>query len=275
MNKSSPESNEIDTDRIEDKYIVPKDRLVEIKHTVESYLPPYFPEPETIYTINRSIYFDSPDLTFLKQHLSKLDNRRKIRIRCYAPNGIENHIYFVEVKSKQNGQSMKTRVQVSNTGFDAVMKNSQIPIDEDLFLTNEQLPRDDVEKHAKLINYLLLINKAQPVIDITYKRYAHQEHEDLRITMDTNVKVRPLAMIKMEQIKDLQNSDLWDILLKYGNKFSNAEDFILEIKHKQDGDLPPWLDKMLENVDADPEGFSKYVWGMAQVMQQTLHMIKR
>ena len=275
MNNNSPESNEIDVDRIEDKYIVPKERLVEVKHTVETYLPPYFPEPETIYCTNRSIYFDSPDFTFLKQHLQKLDSRRKIRIRTYAPNGIPNHIYFIEVKSKQNGESMKTRVQISENAFHEVMKTSQIPIDEDLYLTNIQLPKDEVEKHAKLINYLLLINKAKPVVDINYKRYAHQEHEDLRITMDTNVRVRPLTIVKLNQIQALQNEDLWDELMKYGNKFSNAEDFVLEIKHKKDGDLPPWLDKMLEGLQIDSEGFSKYVWAMAQIMQQTLNMVKR
>jgi SPX domain protein involved in polyphosphate accumulation len=275
VNNETPESNEIDTDRIEDKYIISKDHFVEVKNTVDSHLPPYFPEPETVYCINRSIYFDSPDLTFLKQHLAGLKNRRKIRIRCYAPNGIPNHIYFMEIKAKNDGESTKTRVQLSNKGFDDVMKNSQITIDEDFFLTNIQLPQDEVEQHAKFINYLLLVNKCKPICDIVYKRYAHQEHEDLRVTLDTNIKVRPLEMIKSSQIKDLQNQDLYDTLMEYGNKYSNAEDFVFEVKHKNKDDLPSWLQEVIDKCDGEEEGFSKYVWAMAKIIESSIHVVSR
>lgn len=273
MKDNGPENNEIDVDRIEDKYILPKEDFIEIKNTVDSNLPPYFPEPETVYCINRSIYFDGPDFTFLKQHLQGLSNRRKIRIRCYAPNGVPNHVYFIEVKAKNDGDSSKVRVQLSNQGFDDVMKKSQITINDDLFLTNIQLPEDEVEQHAKFINYLLIVNKCKPVVDIVYKRYAHQQHEDLRVTLDTNIKVRPLEMIKGSQIKDLQNMDLYDTLMKYGNKYSNAEDFILEIKHKKKDDLPDWLQSLIDDVGGEEEGFSKYVWAMAKVIESSIHVV--
>jgi|SRR5271166_2818262 len=269
-----PESGQIDTDRIEDKYIVPKDCFVEAKEVIQSELPPYFPEPETIYTINRSIYFDSPDFTFLKQHLSGLDNRRKIRIRCYAPNGTPNHIYFIEIKAKNNGDSTKTRLQLSEAGYNYVMAHSQIDINDDLLSTNQDMGSDDeVLQQAKLINYLLHINKCRPVCDIVYKRYAHQKDEDLRVTMDTNLKVKPLQLIKDSQIKDLQNLDLYDTLIKYGEKYSNADNFILEVKHQDKEDLPPWLDQLLEKMDADECSFSKYVWAMAKIIEHSIHII--
>lgn len=269
-----PESGQIDTDRIEDKYIVAKDKFVEAKEVIQSELPPYFPEPETIYTINRSIYFDSPDLTFLKQHLSGLNHRRKIRIRCYAPNGVPNHIYFIEVKAKNDGESTKTRLQLSEAGYNYVMANSQIDVNDDLLSTNQDMGSDDqVLQEAKLINYLLHINKCKPVCDIVYKRYAHQKDEDLRVTMDTNLKVRPLQLIKGAQIKDLQNLDLYDTLIEYGEKYSNADNFILEVKHQDKGKLPLWLDSLLDELQVKEDSFSKYVWAMAKIIESSIHVI--
>lgn len=273
MQNDGKDNNTIDNERIEDKFIVPKDKLIEVKQKVETYLPPYTPDPETIYTINTSIYFDSPDLTFLKQHLNNVDDRRKIRIRCYAPNGTPNHIYFIEVKSKSDEKCIKTRVQLSEQGFQYVMKHYQIMTDEDLFTTNIDLDRDEVEQHCRLINYLLLINKATPVCHIEYRRYAFQKSEEFRVTMDSQIQVKPLRMIKMSAIQDLQNQDIWNELKDYKNKFSNAEDFVLEVKYEKG--YEPWFQKMVDDLDVKKQGFSKYVWAMASVIDSTMNMIKR
>jgi hypothetical protein len=91
--------------------------------------------------------------------------------------------------------------------------------------------------------------------------------------MDTNLKVRPLQLIKAAQIKDLQNQDLYDILIEYGQKYSNADNFILEIKHKKKDDLPAWLDEQEEKIDGDECSFSKYVWAMAKIIESSIHVI--
>src|SRR6267142_2444727 len=157
MDNKKPDNTAIDLKRVEDKFILPKKEFDYVKQTVEKNLPVYSHEPGTHFTVNRSIYFDSPTLTFLKQHLNGIGERRKIRIRTYAPNGTPNYVFFMEVKSKDNGESSKTRVQLSELGFQYVMKNCQIKLDEDLYLVNEDVAKDEVTKHANIINYLLTL----------------------------------------------------------------------------------------------------------------------
>jgi hypothetical protein len=58
-----------------------------------------------------SLYFDTPELAFYRQHHNKQKTRLKIRFRQY----VESHLTFVEVKHKTNtGRSVKQRVPVSS-----------------------------------------------------------------------------------------------------------------------------------------------------------------
>lgn len=263
---------EIQTERIEDKFILSKDNIDYVKSVVEKHLPAYSHEPDTDYVINRSIYFDSPSLTFVKQHLNGVGERRKIRIRTYAPNGQPNHIYFIEIKSKDNGESEKTRVQLSESGFNYVMNHHQIAIDEDLYITNDEVAKDDVTKHANVINYLLALNKATPVVDIHYKRFAFQKHETYRVTIDEDIEYRPLRVIPLNIIQDLRSNDLWNDIEDYKDKFSNEKNFLLECKYQKE--YENWFKIMLKSLDAEEQGFSKYIWSMSNILDSTLNTIK-
>lgn len=274
MNSDSQGGNsEIDLKRIEDKFILPKDELESTKKIIGSHLPEYSHDPGADYTINKSIYFDSPNLTFLKQHLNGIGERRKIRIRTYAPNGVPNHIYFIEIKSKDNGESEKTRVQISELGYQHVMTAHQIKMDEDLYLTNEEVSKDEVTKHANIINYLLALNKATPVVEITYKRCAYQESEKYRVTIDEDIKYRPLRLVTLPTIQDLRNQDLWDEIEKYKDKFSNDKDFLLECKYQDD--YENWFKMMIKGLGVEETGYSKYVWSMSCILNDTLNTIKK
>ena len=265
-------NNEIDLERKEDKYILEKQELVPVKNKIETHLDPYYPDPSTQFVINTSIYFDSPDLTFLKQHLNKLEDRRKIRIRTYAPNGTQESIYFIEVKSKSDGKSLKTRLQINKDGLDYILDNNQIKIDNSLMDANMEMEHDEVLKEAKYINYLMLTNKVRPVCRITYKRYAYQANEEFRVTLDQDLKVTPLEILKMNVIQDIKNQDLWDRLKEFGEKFYNQENFLLEVKHIDNE--PEWIKTMLQDLKVDPTNFSKYVWSMFQIMNNTLKLLK-
>lgn len=266
------DNSPVDQKRTEDKYIVVKEHYTEVKHIVETHLPPYFEETGTVYCINRSIYFDSPELTFLKQHLNKLNDRRKIRIRTYAPNGTWNNQYFLEIKSKTDGTSHKSRLKLNQKAFEYVMMNSQVEINEDLINENSDTARDIVLQQAKLINYLMISNKVKPVVDITYKRYAFQANDSFRATIDQDLKVKPLAIFKMSTVQDLMNQDLWETLKEYGERFSNIEDFILEAKYQKD--VPNWFNEMCNKLELETSPFSKYLWATYQVMNQTMKLLR-
>ena len=57
-----------------------------------------------------SLYFDEEDLKFYKDHHRGKANRMKIRIRKYK----SNDLAFLEVKKKQKGQTMKSRIKSSS-----------------------------------------------------------------------------------------------------------------------------------------------------------------
>jgi hypothetical protein len=58
-----------------------------------------------------SLYFDTPELSFYRQHHNKRKPRLKVRFRQY----VESDLTFVEVKHKTNtGRSVKHRVPVSS-----------------------------------------------------------------------------------------------------------------------------------------------------------------
>lgn len=58
-----------------------------------------------------SLYFDTPDLTFYRQHHNKQKTRLKVRFRQY----VESNLTFAEIKHKTNtGRTVKNRVAVSS-----------------------------------------------------------------------------------------------------------------------------------------------------------------
>ena len=264
------ENDQIDTDRVEDKYIVPKEYYIEVKAEVRKHMKPHFPDPSTTYTINRSIYFDSPDLTFLRQHLSGVPDRRKIRIRAYAPNGQWSDEAFIEVKYKDDGISKKNRVRIGPNGFESLYNKSIIPLDDELAEYNSDMDKDDIFTKAKLINYLLVINKCKPVVDILYKRYAYQDGDDFRVTIDQDIKVKPIVIPKISVIQDIKNQDLWDEFQKCGAKFTNYDDFILEVKYQDQ--VPDWIENMCDQLHLETEPFSKYVFAMYKVITKALEI---
>jgi SPX domain protein involved in polyphosphate accumulation len=270
----SIDSKKIGIDRIEDKYIVPRDHYDTVKQCVEANLKPHYPSEGTQYTLIRSIYFDSPDLTFLKQHLNKIEDRRKIRIRSYAPNGVWGNEHFAEVKYKSNGLTKKHRLRVNEAQIQSLIKNQQIDIDNELQVNNPDLSKDELEVKAKLFNYLLKINNAKPVVAITYKRFSYIDDEaTIKITIDQDVKCAPVELIKLPHITDLLNQDLWKELQKVGERFSNKEDFLLEVKHLDH--TPDWVDNMIKDLKLDETAFSKYAWACYQIIKHLMRMSGR
>lgn len=266
---ANEEDDKIDTNRVEDKYIICKDYYIEVKADVRKNLKLHFPDPGTVYCINRSIYFDSPDLTFLKQHLAGIDDRRKIRIRAYAPNGQWSDEVFVEVKYKEDGNSKKNRLRIGSEAFDSLYHKSEIPINDELYQYNSDMDKDDVTTKAKLINYLLMINKCKPVVDILYKRYAYEnDKKDLRVTIDQDIKVKPIYIPNRAIIQDIKNQQGWEAFEEVGCKFTNYDDFLMEVKH-QDG-VPDWIEQIVDLLDLEAEAFSKYAWSMYQVITNAL-----
>jgi SPX domain protein involved in polyphosphate accumulation len=269
-------NDKVNIDRVESKYVLDKKYLAEVIAEVTQHLKPYYPIDETAFTLVKSVYFDSDDFIFVKQHLAGQEDRRKLRIRSYGPDGVwEPTTRYFEDKYKSDGKSMKARIQINDRIEDEMLRTNRLPLDPELISLNSDLSPKDFEEKVKLLNYLMLIYKVKPAVEITYKRYAYQdESSPLRVTIDQDIKAMPLRIPTKSEIHSVE-TDLqgWEKLKDIGTKYYPRENFVLEVK--SDGNPPDWVKKLLKDVDAEETAFSKYLWGIYNIFIQILNLGSR
>jgi hypothetical protein len=92
--------------RIDTKYVFPVSKLTCLLHNVKPFY--YVLEIAQQREFNyRTVYFDTPELLFYKQHVTGKLSRDKVRVRTYEANSLT----FLEVKHKSNkGVTSKTRM---------------------------------------------------------------------------------------------------------------------------------------------------------------------
>lgn len=94
--------------RLDTKYTIPLSMLPQVLAKVkEDY---YVLEIDNRrYTNYKTVYYDSPDFLFYKDHYQRLHRRLKVRTRSY----IESNLHFFELKNKRNAQTVKTREEMA------------------------------------------------------------------------------------------------------------------------------------------------------------------
>jgi SPX domain protein involved in polyphosphate accumulation len=264
-------SNKVNIDRQEDKYIVPKKHLPTLLMTVMEHLSPSYPKEDTYYCLVKSLYFDSVNLDFLRQHLEGQEHRIKMRIRAYGPNGEYMGDKYIEDKSKKDGISHKQRLCVDDNIAQEITETKQIPDSAKLRSLNKDIDDKEFEQKLNLLNYIMLSYKVFPCVEIQYKRYAFEKGK-LRITIDQDIRVTPEREFSKKDAEEWSKDKLWSDLMDYTNSYSNSEDIILEIKH--DEDVPEWVNKMLEELDLECKPFSKYVWSLGSIFRTILKLTK-
>jgi hypothetical protein len=92
--------------RIDTKYVFPVSKLPILLGNVKSFYHILEIDKQRDFTY-RTVYFDTPELLFYKQHVTGKLNRNKVRVRTYEANSLT----FLEVKHKSNkGVTSKTRM---------------------------------------------------------------------------------------------------------------------------------------------------------------------
>jgi len=248
--------------RIEDKYIIERRHLDSFLKLFKAFMKPYYPPgaENSLFVVNRSIYFDTPHLDDLKDHLEGYKERKKIRIRSYLSDGKKVKTQFLEMKTKDGDKCIKTRVQIGKDHYNTLMKQSKINVDEELTVLNEDF-MDKTELILKIgeLNAILKEGHYLPVIQIDYKRSAFQRGEDFRITLDQDLKFSALPGLDMEVLHQFKKD-----LKEHEHKFINFEDIIIEVKH-EGNNVPGWLKNKFEKHFLKPQSFSKYCWTMSRL----------
>lgn len=93
--------------RVDTKYLFPLSKLPALLGSVKSMYKALEIDSQREFRY-KTVYFDTPDLLFYKQHVTGKLNRTKVRLRTYESNGLT----FLEVKQKSNkGRTSKSRME--------------------------------------------------------------------------------------------------------------------------------------------------------------------
>ena len=116
---------QLDFQRYEYKYVIPDSLSQPIRDYIVCYTHPdkFTSNSRNSGYIIRSLYLDSPNLTFHRAKEQKALNRLKLRIRTYGTQG-DGPIFF-EIKRKIKGVIHKRRVQVQEPSWAQHQPNSK------------------------------------------------------------------------------------------------------------------------------------------------------
>lgn len=227
--------------RIENKYLVPGNKLDEFRSDVLPYLNhDAFSDRrhDKIYTV-RSIYLDSPDLTSYYEKSAGIKTRNKFRVRGYNELTQDSKV-FVEIKRKENDFVSKDRTLVAYTDLYDFINNAD--------LTKIQNHTAEYEQRlisAKNFFFYYMKNRLKPMINVVYEREAWECKfgSGLRVTFDMNIRSHPA-----------QNYDtLFD---EKDMKILFPSSFVLEIKYNKA--LPSWVPQIVNKYHLKKEAISKY-----------------
>jgi len=215
--------NEYIFKRIEKKYLMNKDVKDEFLKRVQDRLEKdkYF--SSTIC----NIYFDTCDNDLIINSIEKPIFKEKVRLRSYFSPKMEEDVYL-EVKTKYKGIVGKRRVKLMLSDFYDYLESGTFK--------DSQIMRE--------LDYFFKYYDLKPSIFIGYDRnsYKSYEDDDLRITIDSNLRSR------RENLKlDLGSS---------GEYYFNEDMYIMEIKTLEA--MPEWLSRTLSDLKIFPVSFSKY-----------------
>ncbi len=247
-------------DRYELKYIIPFEYIESISDYLMKYCTlDYFSKvsKDGFYPVN-SLYFDTPNYTFLKNRLYTKNPRFNLRARSYGYD--PKPPYFLEIKYKSSNVVNKYRAKVDDSEWPKMFLDPKYKTTEygnESELKNKELFYKAVFKYA-----------ASPKIFTQYRRRAFVSEVDeyARVTMDIDLKCY------LEDNYSLK-PDL-DRLIPYDNELVYVKDadmtmgscVILELKcypHQ----VPLWMIDMIRVFELRRVAFSKYAQSILTIKE--------
>lgn len=222
------------TNRYEIKYLLDADRLAEVQASLQDYLHTDANGSEGGYYVH-SIYFDSPDMRFLREKFEGDLIRVKPRIRTYRssldgpPAGI-----FLELKGR----------------YDRIVEKRRCPIDRSLaklLLTETPVhPNGWSAKHTVLGEFLYMSHRFRlvPAVSVLYHRTAFfgAYWRNLRITFDRLVLCSPATGL------DAPSEDFMQTI--------PCSQTVMELKYNDK--VPLSLLRRINSLGLQQRSFSKY-----------------
>lgn len=231
--------------RYEYKYIVPNNLLNPLRDFVLPFveLDRNVAKDEKLHYTVRSVYFDSPAYDFYYEKIEGIKNRKKVRLRGYDNNGLED-IVFLEIKRKYDIPIIKYRAPL-------IYKNA-LKIFNEKELNGYAMDRfSNMEgyNNSKRFFYQVFSKNLRPVVLVVYERepYLSKFDSTVRITFDKN-------------LRGLGYPALEDLYSEEGLSAALSNHFILEVKFNNK--FPGWLNPAISRFGLRKQSASKYVMAM-------------
>ncbi len=239
-------------DRYELKYTIPQNLIEPISDYLKTYchLDKHSLESKDLFYSINSLYFDTPNYTFLKNRLYTKSPRFNMRARSY---GYEPKApYFLEIKYKDGNIIRKYRSKIDEDEWERMFSDFE-------YRTNLQGNLSEM-KNKELFYQTAMKYLATPKIFTQYRRKAFisNVNEYARVTMDRDMHC---------YLEDNYNlTPNLDKLIPYDNEVIyakepdkiNGDSIILELKCYPDR-VPLWMLDMIKEFQLIRTSFSKYV----------------
>lgn len=210
--------------RVEEKYLLTKEQYKSLFDRINSDIE----KDKYFETTICNIYFDNDKDDLIVASMEKPLYKHKVRLRSYGIPRLDDDV-FLEIKFKYKKVVGKRRIKLKLKEFNEYLESEK-------YNHNNQIMKE--------INYLFKLYNLKPAYFIAYDRKSYRglENNNLRITIDTNLRSR----------KDNLSLELGD----EGNLYFKEELYIMEIKTL--GAMPLWLVRNLSDLGIYPVSFSKY-----------------
>ncbi len=252
--------------RIEDKFLIPRERSLELFELLESNLEPSYPQAGTQFNLIESLYFDTENLDVFRSHFQQLESRFKMRIRRYATNGEwKDDAVHLELKAKEMGVSKKARFKIGPTECSILSLGQRIPLSLELVRRNQKLGALTLLKRMSRINSLVSRLSLRPQGRITYLRRAY-ERDNLRVTVDDQIRYQILAPTPASTREEILGAPIWGTAQAMRSGFRKQDHLILEVKHR--GQIPEWVTRFTESVGTQKTSFSKYCFAISDHLSE-------
>jgi SPX domain protein involved in polyphosphate accumulation len=228
MNKNISEN---DKGRYEIKFILNEADLVKAHNWLNSHTSAKKSYP--VRTVH-SLYFDNCDFQSVKDNLTGLSNRYKVRLRWYDNEESSPVTPTLEIKQRRDRLGFKDHIlipeltnkiqELSSSEITNIMINSAIKTPSGCNILNQPL---------------------NPTLHVTYDRHYYVDHNDIRITEDENIRFSYIVpTLKLSELSSLP----------YSFK-------IMELKFLPD--MKSEISSLFKNLHLAPKRHSKYLTGLS------------
>jgi hypothetical protein len=196
---------------------------------------------------NTSLYLDTRELEFMRQHTESAPDRFKLRVRAYG-DPLSGPAFF-EIKRKVKAVTIKRRAVIPLDAVPGLLGAGPGVL--------PPLKSAEDERTLAHFLYLMTVYQAEPRVLVTCRREAYtaaDPDEPVRVTLDRDIWYQPAQGPSLEA-----DPRAWVPLCGH-DRYQAAASTLIEIKFR--GVAPWWIDGLVQRLGLSPSAYSKYVAAM-------------